>query len=416
MNKALAVARWEYVEKIKSKAFLVSLILLPALMIGFGVVPTFFASRPDTETKVIGVIDPGGELAAPVGDWLEEHYKLPDGSPNYVLRPLATGPASDAMGNKRGADSLVFNGTMEGILILPNPMTDPHTAEYRSMNVGNIKVTERLSSALRDVVVEQRLKGRGLDPALVKELTRSVEMRTIKITTGGGEETSGFGELFISSYLFMMMMMFLVATTGQLLVRSMLEEKSNRVVEVLMSSASANDLMAGKILGLSGLGLTQLLVWGLIAIGTSMKFGTITVSPIVAMILLVYLILGYLLYAAIFVTAGAPVSTEQEAQQITSYITIILVIPIALALPVMENPDGLVFKLLSFVPLLTPTMMAIRVPVQMPSIFEILASMALLGLSAAGMMVVAGKVFRATILAVGKRPSLAQLWQIIRMP
>jgi ABC-2 type transport system permease protein len=416
MNKALAVARWEYIEKIKSKAFLLSLILMPAIMIGFGVVPTFFAGRPDTEAKVIGVIDPDGGLAAPLGEFLDEHYTLPDGTPNYVLRPLGSGPASDTPEAKHAADTLVFQGSVEGILILPDPMIDQGVAEYRSTNVGNVKVTERLSSALRDVVVARKLQSRGFDPVVVKDLTRAVDLRTIKVSKGGGEESSGFGEVFLSAYLFMMMMMFLVATSGQLLVRSMLEEKSNRVVEVLMSSASASDLMAGKILGLSGLGLTQLGVWGIIGVATSLKFGGLAISPVVAGLMLVYLVLGYLLYAAIFVTAGAPVSTEQEAQQITSYVTIILVIPIALAMPVMQNPDGLVFKLLTVIPLLTPTMMAIRIPVQMPSIPEIVLTIVVLAASAGGMMIVAGKVFRTTILMVGKRPSLRELWRIARMP
>jgi ABC-2 type transport system permease protein len=132
--------------------------------------------------------------------------------------------------------------------------------------------------------------------------------------------------------------------------------------------------------------------------------------------MLVYLVLGYLLYAAIFVTAGAPVSTEQEAQQITSYVTIILVIPIALSMPVMQNPNGLIFKLLTVIPLLTPTMMAIRIPVQMPSVAEIILTIVILAASAGGMMIVAGKVFRTTILMVGKRPSLRELWRIARMP
>jgi ABC-2 type transport system permease protein len=416
MNKTFAVARWEYLEKIKSKAFLISLFLMPAIMIGFGVVPTLFATRPDTETKVIGVIDPGGDLAGPLASFLEEHYTLADGRPNYILRPFDAGPPAEAAEWKRGADSMALNGSVEGILVLPGPQSEDSAAEYRSQNVGNIKITERLSSALRDVVVERKLRARGFDPALVKDLTRQVDLRTIKITSNGGEEASGFGQVFISAYIFMMMMLFLVATSGQLLVRSMLEEKSNRVVEILMSSASANDLMAGKVIGLSGLGLTQIACWGAIGIATSLKFGVIAIAPGTALLLLVYLILGYLLYAAIFVTAGAPVSTEQEAQQITSYITIILVIPIALAMPVMENPDGTVFRILSFIPLLTPTMMAIRIPVQMPSVLEILGSIALLGLSAVGMMFVAGKVFRTTILMVGKRPSLAELWRIIRTP
>ncbi len=414
MNKTFAVARWEYVEKIKSKAFLLSLVLMPIIMIGFGVIPTLFASRADTETKVIGIVDATGEMTVPLAAYLDENYKLPDGRPNYILRPVLIGPAADLSEGKAEADSIVFRGEMEGYLLIPPSWEEG--VDYKTQNVGNLKVTERLLAAFRDVVVERKLRSRGFDPSIVKELTKQVDIRTIKISSNGTEVASGFGEVFFTAYVFMMMMFFLVATSGQLLVRSMLEEKSNRVVEVLMSSASANDLMTGKIIGLSGLGLTQLAFWGIIGTAISLKFGSIPISPLHVALTLIYLVLGYLLYAAIFVAAGAPVSTEQEAQQITSYLTIILVLPIALAMPVLENPGGLMVRILTFIPLLTPTMMAIRIPVQMPSLTEILLSITLLGFSAACMMYAAGKIFRATILMVGKRPSLSELWRIIRLP
>lgn len=414
MLKTLAIARWEYIEKVKSKAFLISLFLMPIMMIGFGVLPTLFATSPDSEVTAIGVIDLSNQTIEPLARLLDERYQLPDGRPNYLLRPIES-TNGNLLEAKQSAERLISENEIEGYLIIrKSDKTDSSIAEYRSQNIGNIRLIDRLNDVIRDVVVEKRLRARGLDPVLVKDLTEFASMKTFKLSETGPEEESGFGQIFFTAYIFMMMMFFLVITSGQLLVRSMLEEKSNRVVEVLLSSASAKELMAGKILGLSGLGFTQLAFWGLIGAALSLKFGVAFVPLSHAAILLLYFILGYLLYAALFVAAGAPVSTEQDAQHITSYLTIILVIPIALAIPVLADPNSLMVTILSYIPLLTPTMMALRIPVQMPSAFEIVTTLILLGASAAAMVWIAGKIFRTTILMYGKKPSLAELYRIIR--
>ncbi len=414
MNKTLAVARWEYVEKIKSKAFIISLFLMPVIMVGMGVVPTLLAARPDSETKVIGIIDRSGEMVAPLERLLAERYRLPDGQPNYLLRPISPGAMPELRDIKRVADSLVVRDNLEGYLVIPGAPLEDTVVEYRSQNIGNIRVTLQLLDALREIIAEKKLQGRGIDPALVKQLTKPVDMKTIKISKSGEEQESGFEQAFFTAYGFMMMMFVLVITSGQLLVRSMLEEKSNRVVEILMSSASANDLMAGKIIGLSALGLTQMGFWLLIGVAISLKFAITLISLQSAVVLFAYFILGYLLYAAIFVAAGSPVSTEQEAQQVTSYLTMFLLIPLVFAILVVQNPNSVLVKILTFFPLLTPSMMAMRVPLQMPSVLEIAVTMTVLGLSGIGAVWVAGKIFRTTILLVGKRPSVRELWRLVR--
>src|SRR5262249_8426462 len=138
------------------------------------------------------------------------------------------------------------------------------------------------------------------DPGIVNELTQPIELRTIRLSKTGKAEESGFGEVFFTAYVFMMMMFFLVNTSGQLLVRSMLEEKSNRVVEVLVSSCSSQDLMTGKIIGLSGLALTQVSIWAIIGLAISARFSIPLIPGSSALIMLIYFILGYLLYAAVF--------------------------------------------------------------------------------------------------------------------
>jgi ABC-2 type transport system permease protein len=412
MNKTLAVARWEYVEKVKSKAFLISLLLTPAIMVGVGIVPALLAVRADTDSKVIGIVDCTGDFTAPLSVALQEHFRLPNGQPNYVLRPIEPG-TNLARARTRG-DSLALSGAIEGYLVVDRSVMSDTVIEYRSPNPGNIRITERLIRTLRDLIVDRKLTARGIDPALVKDLTGPIELKTIKLTKTGVEEEAGFEKVFFTSYVFVMMMFFLVVTSGQLLVRSMLEEKSNRVVEVLMSSCSAQNMMAGKILGLSGLGLTQLAFWLLIGVTVSLKFSVTLVPLGSALILFMFAILGYVLYAAIFVAAGAPVSTEQEAQQITGYLVIVLIIPITVAFSVIQDPNSMLAKILSFIPLLTPSMMALRIPIQMPPPLEIVAGALLVALSAAGAIWVAGKIFRTTILLVGKRPGIGELIRIIR--
>jgi ABC-2 type transport system permease protein len=414
MTKALTVARWEYLEKIKSKAFLISLILMPIIMIGMGVIPSLLATRPDTESRIVGIVDQTGELAQSVSERLSERYKLPNGKPNYVVRVLASGRNIDAGQQTKAADQMVTGKEIEGYAILRGTAFHDSTVEYRSQNVANFSLMERFTRVITEVITEKKLREQGFDPQLVRRLTVPIELKTTRLKEGGETEEADFGKVFFGAFIFMMMMFFLVATSGQLLVRSLLEEKSNRVAEVLMSSCSANELMVGKILGLSGVGFTQIAFWGVIGLAISLQFAINLISLSNALLLLVYFVFGYLLYAAIFVGAGAPLTTEQEAQQITNYLVLILVMPIALAFPVIQNPDSALAKVLTFIPIITPTMMALRIPIQTPSVLEIILSLALLAGSAAAAMWVAGKIFRIGMLTYGKRPSLTELVRWVR--
>lgn len=410
--KYLQVAKWEFLEKVKSKAFIISLVLMPVIMVVFGVLPGLLASKPDEKATVVGIYDETGMILQPLSLRVEEKYILPDGRPNYVIRNLhAEGSFSEV---KAKAPAMIANGEMEGYFYIPADVSSGGGVEYRAENVGNIRVSERFSRTIEEVIVEQRLAAEGLDPSRLKKLMADVSVKSIKISEQGEEKVSGFLETFFSAYIVIMMLMFLVLTSGQLLIRSVVEEKSNRVIEVLLSSCSARDLMVGKILGLSGLGILQMLLWGIIGLGIALKTGADMFVLQNVLLSLVYFILGYLLYAGIFVAAGSPVTTEQEAQQITTYVSLLLVFPIVLAMPAMQNPDSLWIRILSFIPLLTPAFMVMRIPIQMPPTWEILATMGLLLVSAIGMMWVAGKIFRVAILVYGKRPTIPELWRWMR--
>jgi ABC-2 type transport system permease protein len=412
--KYMDVARWEFMEKVKSKAFIIFLVLMPLIMVLFGVLPGLLASKPDEKAITVGIIDESGQVLDSLSARMDEKYKLPDGRPNYVLRNLKEDGSPEAQ--KAKAVKLITNKSIEGYFYIPSIVYDSGKVEYRSENVGNFRISERFARTIEEVIVEHRLKGQGLDPALIKKLMKSIDVKALKVSETGGEKESGFLETFFSAYIMIITLMFLVMTSGQLLIRSVVEEKSNRVIEVLLSSCSARDLMIGKILGLSGLGILQVVVWGIIGLGIALQSGANLFELGNVLLSAVYLFLGYLMYSGIFVAAGSPVTTEQEAQQLTSYVSLLLVFPIVLAMPAMQNPDSPLIRILTFVPLLTPAFMVMRIPIQMPALWEILATIGLLIVTSIFMMWAAGKIFRVAILVYGKRPSIPELIRWIRTP
>ncbi len=413
--KYLEVATWEFLEKIKSKAFLISLVLMPVIMVGFGILPGMLAMRSDEETTVIGFIDETNMLHEVLAKRLTERFKLANGQPNYELRNVKDSDNSIEM-LKAKANRLIADREIEGYLLIPAAVYDSGYVEYRSENVSNIRVLERLGRTIEEVVAEKKLADHGFDPQVIRKLKTDVDIKPIKVSEKGEETGAGFLETFFSVYIYVMMLMFMVLTSGQLLIRSVVEEKSSRVIEVLLSSCSSRDLMVGKILGLSALGIAQILIWVVIGAAMSLKFGSNIFLTGNLSLSLVFFILGYMLYAAIFVGAGSPVTSEQEAQQITSYVSLLLVSPIVLAFPVMQNPDSLFVKILTFIPLLTPAFMLLRIPIQMPETWEILTAVGLLVVSVVVCMWAAGKIFRVAILVYGKRPTLPELYRWIRTP
>lgn len=416
MNKILVVARWEYIEKLRSKAFLIGLFLTPILMISFGILPGLFASHEAKEqTKTIGVIDLTGEMGVEFANRMRTSYKRENGTPNYVVENIPV-PEGEELEAIRVADARVAADDIGGFVVIRSATTTDSTVEFRSTNIADYVLNGRIAETLRAIISERKLAAAGLSPSLLKDINAGVSVRTVRLSTSGGEaEETGVLAIFFKAYIFLMMLFFLILTSGQLLVRSLMEEKSSRIVEVLVSSCSSNELMMGKVLGLAALGFTQIGFWTAVGLGISTRFDVALVSLDQAVLLLIYFVLGYLLYAGVFIGLGSPVSTEQEAQQLTSYLVLLLVLPIVVTFPALQNPDATWLIVMSYIPLLTPTVMALRISIQMPGTWEILATITLLLVSVVAAMWVAGRIFRVAILATGKRPRLVEIVRWVKM-
>lgn len=409
MNKIMAVARWEFIEKVKTKAFIIGLFMTPLIMGIFTVVPALLADKGDEKTKTFGVIDETHSFTTVINAQMLGKFKLDNGKPNYSIKEINDENTETEHLKILGTAQLA-SGEIEGYFIIPKDVLEKGKIEYRAENVGNARDQNRFSKVLEDIIIEQRLRSYGYDAPKIRKLMTEIDIKTFKVSKHGEEKESGFMETFMTGYVFIMMLMFLVLSTGQMLIRSVIEEKANRIVEVLVSSCSSQELMSGKIIGLSLLGLTTVAFWGLImaAVNFATPVTFVTIDNLI--LLFAYFILGYFMYVGIFIIAGSTVSTEQEAQQMTGYITIFLVLPIAFAVPLMFNPDSMLVKILSQIPLLIPTMMALRLSVRAPEWWEIALSLTTLVVTIYGLMWVAGKVFRIGILITGKKPSLKEIY------
>jgi ABC-2 type transport system permease protein len=402
LRKVLAVARWEFMEKIKTKAFIISLIVTPLFMVLMTVVPSLFLTKPDTVTINIGVIDETGEIASRLNDAMMEKFKLSDGRPNYRVISLQA--------NDRDlANKMVLSGQLSSYVVIDSNIFRTRKFEYVSQNISNFKEIERLESTVKDIMVSNELQRHGISPGLIQEISKPVNLQTIKLSKTGAVEKAEAGSGFMMGYVFIIVLALFILTSGQLLVRSVVEEKSNRIVEVLLSSSTADELMSGKILGLSLLGLTQLAIWASIGIAFAGPLAAFITIPDNIWWEVVFFILGFVFYSSIFVMAGAPVTTEQEAQQATQYVSMLLFFPIIFAFLVVQNPNATYIKILSLIPLLAPTMMAFRIPVQSPELWELVVSAAILILSTYLCMIAAGRIFRIGILVYGKRPTMKEL-------
>lgn len=412
MKKILAVARWEYIEKVKTKTFIISLVLTPLIIISFSVLPSLLFNEETPNTELIGVIDTSGIYFDELDIKLSE-YQLPDGKKNYVLINLAY--------KDKNFDELLVTANkniqrnlIEGCLVIHQTEDDSVFAEYRSKSIGNFKVVGRFQDALTSVKLKRKLEQERIDTRIISYFQDKVDVQQLKVEESGKVSSEDFLTTFFVSIIFILLLMMMVVYSGQMLVRSMIEEKSSRLIEMLVSSSTPDELLTGKLIGLSLLGLTQIFIWLMIGI-------TLVASALVPMNafnnilpMLMYFVLGFLFYSSLFVGIGSTVNTEQEAQQITTYLSLVLMLPVVIAMPSIQNPEFLITKVFSYIPLTTPTVMILRLNVESVSSLEIVLTASVLLISVIVVTKVSAKIFRIGILAYGSRPSLKEILSWIK--
>jgi len=419
-KKTFAVIRREYIERVRTKAFWVATLLIPLLFLGYVAIQIAMSRKTGGQRQLV-VVDMTGKLYAPLAEELAateaRQKEEPSGSkgPHWSLveRPLT----GDLTATKEALRKEVLDKKISGYLILEPAKLEKESVEYYSTTVSDYIPLTQLQSALNRIWIRQKMAARGLPADLAAELEKRIDLKPFKVNKKGTAEEKGAG--IIAAIVFLILMYSTFFMYGYQVMRGVIEEKSNRIVEIIVASVRPMELMVGKIVGIGLVGLTQYFVWSLVAMNLSlpaiagmMSSGDLGVPQIQISMLgyfMLFFILGYFLYASVYTMIAAPFNTDQEAQQLAMIPMVMIVGGIAVYPAVMNNPTGNVALFFSLFPFTASLIMFLRTAVSEPPAWQIILSIAIMLSTTAGLAWFAGRIYRIGILMYGKKPTIPEI-------
>ncbi len=427
MGKLGVVIRREYLERVRSRWFIFASILGPLFFGGITIgqiVLTQHATVSADASHIIVIDATGTPLGQRVADNLGSGIA---GGLSTAL--LETTTPSDRAAVESRALNDVMHDRYEGYLVLDDSTLAGAVAHYNGRNASAIQDVDHIRNVVREAVLTQRLVGAGLNPAQILSLTAvPLQLRSERVTDRGLGGSGMSGALF--GYLVALLLYFTIVLYGQSIVRGVSEEKASRVSEVVVASAPPDTLLAGKIIGVGGVAITQQLIWvgasAAIVLGrapilrmlganeaASVPLPSITAGA--AAILVLIFLLGFFFYAALFATIGATVESQEDAQQASLPVTLILVLSIMFVGPVFLSPTSMLARVVSWIPFSAPIIMPLRLSlIQVPPL-EVAGTIAGLAVANLAAIWVAARVYRVGILMYGKRRSLAEIIRWVRV-
>ncbi len=429
MNNTSLVIKREYLERVNKKSFIITTLVVPIVMVALMAVPTLIMVFAPSTTKNIAVLDNSGLILPQLKNTDDVHFF-----------------AADAP-----QDEMLSNDSVYGVLIIDrNIVANPTGVRILTPNTASAPVERTVADQMEKIIQDEKLKGYDIEnlDEILKDVRTSVTVRTIKVSDAEDEGEEQSAELnAVGGMLLNFVLYFFITMYGALIMNSIIEEKGNRVLEIIVSSVKPTQLMLGKIVGVGLVALTQILIWGVVimacttllmpmlipaetmaeaaainagtadpeAMGLDVDLahilGTLSDTGYIATILglmLVFLVLGYLLYAAIFAMIGASVDNVQDSSQLQIIAMLPIMIGFFAAMVIIEDPSSTFAVVLSMVPFTAPMVMMARLPFGVPA-WELATAIALMIVSVIGFIWLAGKIYRVGIFMYGKKPTFRDL-------
>jgi ABC-2 type transport system permease protein len=433
MKKFWTIFAAEYAQVVKKKSFLIGIILTPAFMVLITVLPAMLMDKGISKPESYVVIDADGRGIGAQFTTSLERYKLDSDSTidAYKLVKLYEVPPDQAktLDSVRGIlDSMLLTKQLKHYVVLMPRLEETDSILMVSKST-NFKTSTRFDRRISDILAAMRLEKSNINLSIdsVLSMTRRVEMS--QVSPGG--KTRDFMSMYFGALVFVMIVAMSVLGFGGILMRSIIEEKNSRVMEVLISSVSPFQLMMGKIAGLGFANLTQVGIWILIglvlfanrsSLNIPASVGQIIFNPVLIVFFVIFLIIAYIMYSAIFAFIGSICSTDKETQNFMFPVTMSIMLPIFIMTYIVQEPESVITTVLSLIPIFTPTMMVLRVNIMSPETFsfsnpivlEATIGVALSVLFTIGIVWVTGRVFRMGILMTGKRATFPEIMKWIR--
>jgi ABC-2 type transport system permease protein len=440
MSKIGLIIQREYTTRVKKRSFIIMTILTPILMAAMILIPGYLASKEDNQEKVIAVVDKTNitQGAIPQTEYLKFEY-LQDPDVEKLKKNFET-------------------SGYYAILFIPENVLTASRVQLYSNQQTTMQVSEHISSALRGFFTQVKMKNENVPLDIMERIKTSISVDTIQWTSAG-EEKEGSAEIVaVIGYISGFLMYMFIFMFGTQVMRGVMEEKTNRIVEVIVSSVKPFQLMMGKVVGIAFVGLTQFVIWIVLTFGLiygakgvllnnskavtsvtqslmdanaasqaaptnvagfqkifdelSAKFDSVN-FPLIIGCFIFFFIGGYLLYASLFASVGSAVDNDTDTQQFMLPITIPVVLGLFVMINAMQTPNSTISVVFSLIPLTSPIVMMARIPYGVP-VWQLATSAILLIITFLGTIWLAAKIYRTGILMYGKKVNYAELWKWIR--
>ena len=435
MSNLSIIIKREYLTRVKKRSFLILTFLGPLFFAALMIAPSLLMieSEKMESKKNIAVLDESGIFDGKIENTDANTFLYLDNE------------------NVDSLKNLVFEGIYDAVLYIPSTeLNIPVNAKLYSNKQIPITLSSHIEREMKQVVEHQKLLASGIDPALVKASQTSINVATIRMDEENGEKTS-YAELeYIIGFVLAIIIYFAIFLFSNQVLRGVIEEKTNRIIEVIISSVKPFELMMGKIVGIALVGLTQFLLWIILTLGIYLVSSTLILGPeimspsgtvmteqisqitettqgqdimleAVNMVqsinfsailwsFLFYFVFGYLLYAAMFAAIGGMVDNETDSNQFSTVVSIPLIIALVCATAMINNPDSSLGIWLSMIPFTSPISMMIRIPFGVPY-WQVIVSLLILIITFIIITWIASKIYRTGILMYGKKPSLKEIWK-----
>lgn len=410
MRNIWLIAKREYLERVRTRAFLISTLMIPLLMVG-GIMVSVLGTSHTKPTSHITIVSRDQQLA------LDLQKELEKSKGNPMMADVIS-PGNSAT---RGAlDSMLEDRQIDGYLWI-TPGAHPNDRpkfSYTPRSAGDIAAKATITTALRTVLMRERLTHNGMVANDVDSLMEPVKVDT----TQAGKNAESISS-YVAIYVLFFLLYMVILLYGMNVARSIIEEKTSRVFEILLATIRPEEMMAGKVIGVGSVGLTQVAAWLLTTIllttgswlqAVTGQSGHISLSAPQLIYFVIFFLLGYLLYSSVAAALGAMVNSEQELQQLNMF----LVMPLAGCMfalgPVISNPSGPIARFISLIPFCTPLIMYLRISLAPPPIWEIALSILLMVVTIYGILWCASRIYRVGILMYGKRPNLSEIMRWLK--
>jgi ABC-2 type transport system permease protein len=418
MHNVWLIARREYVERIRTRGFLITTVMIPLIMGLFIFSGAYLGSKSEFGAR-IAIVSSDTRLALDLQTELQQTQKTNPRSarqPRFLIDVINLAPPS-AQATRARLDQELDSGNLDGFLWITaapanaGPARPTFTFTPRSSEEDSLRST--LATALGTVLMREQLAHRGIAASDADTMLQPVDILAVHAVHRQDRESAE-----VSITILFVLMYMVIALYGMNVARSIIEEKTSRIFEVMLATIRPEEMMAGKILGVGSVGLTQVGIWltgalllsaGAIAssLGSQAIHIALTASQIIYFF--VYFILGYAFYSSIAAALGAMTNSEHEVQQLNLFLVLPLFVCFLTLKSVLTYPDSAMARVLALIPPFTPLLMYLRVALGHPSHAEIIASIVLTSASIYAIVWVTSRIYRVGVLMYGKRPNLPEL-------